>query len=564
MAFRRKVFTKTDLTIPVVEHEIERGRAVIPLEVIPPPKTLVNFKPQIFSKQTFDFAPWYGVGIDQVTYACQRQVERFLARQDAEVNPITVASYCHQGLRNFLNYMVIRSAALCQELKLNDIDREVIDGYIASFEGENVSTLTKRGRYQSTKAVLKSLCQRGLIPEVHGGDSATFPGNPFPGADSTAKGEHPLSLLERRAFSAAVKDAVLPLFDDAVSPTSNLLAYALLVIALHTGRNTTPLLEMTSDCMRRHPKDDTWFLVLYKRRGHSTSKIAVRQSRGDAKELEAMPTLRPTVGKLIHRVLELAAPLQREATAELRERVWLYRMRSPGRGRGKVDEVAALTESTLALATRLLVQRYNLKDSDGKPLRINVSRLRKTFVNRIYEILDGDVAATAAAAGNTVKVTSFNYLRPGEDAEKNWRFLGQTLSQELLSSTLGATERTPVGKCSDTRGGEYAPKSRALVCMSFLNCVRCRNYVVTADDLYRLFSFYWRILSERSHMDKRRWNKQLAHVARLIDRDVVTVGLANGAFNKETVDRERERARWNPHPFWRSESAIADLYDSES
>jgi hypothetical protein len=95
--------------------------------------------------------------------------------------------------------------------------------------------------------------------------------------------------------------------------------------------------------------------------------------------------------------------------------------------------------------------------------------------------------------------------------------------------------------------------------MSFFNCLRCRNYVVTADDLYRLFSFYWRILRERARMARERWKQQFSHIVRLIDRDVVQAGVMQGVFKKEQVDRERERARHDPHPFWRSGMIVADL-----
>ena len=234
-------------------------------------------------------------------------------------------------------------------------------------------------------------------------------------------------------------------------------------------------------------------------------------------------------------------------------------MQTAGRGRGRVGDVAALSDSTLAVAIRKLVTCYDLKDADGKPLRINVSRLRKTFVNRVYEILDGDIAGTAAVAGNTVRVTDVSYLRPGENAAQNWRFLGLALTQELLTATLGATERTPVGQCSDVHTGEFAPKKDSEVCMSFLNCVRCRNYVVTADDLYRVFSFYWRVLAERAKMNVVRWQRQLAHIVRVIERDIADAGVSRGTFRREIVDRERERARLNPHPFWRHDSIIAEL-----
>lgn len=558
---KRKVFIKTDLSTPRVEHVRDpSGAVVIPLEVIPPQITAIEFGHDVcINAKRFKFTPWYGVGIDSVTYACQRQIERFLDKQDMEVEPTTVYAYCQGGLRRFLTYLSMLSTTLKCELTLSDINRGVIDGYLGFLNDGGTSTVTQKNKYASTKAVLKALCQRGLIQEVLAGDDATFPHNPFPGIHKKIKGERPLTKDQRKAVSIAVKTAVMPIFSDDVEPTSQLLAYAMLVIALHTGTNTRPLLEMTPDCLRPHPKDDTLFLVLYKRRGHSTSKVAIRAESGRDFGIESMPTVRPTVARLIRRVIELSERLREEAPERLRDRVWLYRLQNPGPGGGSVGAVSALNEATLAVAIMALVKQYQLVDTDSRPLRLNVSRLRKTFVNRIYEILDGDVVSTAVAAGNTVGVTALNYLRPGENARKNWKFMGVALVQELLTNAIGATERTPVGRCSDNKNGDYAPKHDGATCMSFLNCLRCRNYVVTGDDLYRLFSFYWRILSERARTNTKRWHRQFVHITRLIDRDVIEVGLAKGVFKQALVDRERERARHDPHPFWRSDTIVADL-----
>ena len=347
-----------------------------------------------------------------------------------------------------------------------------------------------------------------------------------------------------------------PLFTDDAEPTGPLLAYALLVVALHTGRNTTPLLEMPTDCLRPHPKDGTDFLVIYKRRGHSTTKVALRAHSTVNRVVESTPTLRPTVAQLIRRVIGLTSAVRNEAPADIRDRVWLYRSQYPDSSYGRVT---SLTFGSLGNAIGKLVTAYQLRDDDGKPMRINVSRLRKTFVNRVHEILDGDIVATALAAGNSPPTVARHYLRPGEDAQKNWRFLGTALVQELQTRTLGATERTPVGSCSDNRTGEYAPNRDGTVCQSFLNCLRCRNYVVTGDDLWRLYSFYWRVLRERARIDKRRWQRHLGHIPRLIERDVIEAGLASKAFKQADVYAARERARRDPHPFWASPTVIGDL-----
>ena len=137
--------------------------------------------------------------------------------------------------------------------------------------------------------------------------------------------------------------------------------------------------------------------------------------------------------------------------------------------------------------------------------------------------------------------------------------MGVAMVQELLTGTVGATERTPVGRCTDPKEGDYAPKRGGGSCMSFLNCFRCRNYVLTADDLNRLYSFYWRILKERGAMEPQRWQRQLAHIVRLIDRDVIEHGVANGTFKREFVEKEKARARDDPHPFWRADAILTDL-----
>ncbi|MDR6453470.1 hypothetical protein [Variovorax paradoxus] len=556
---KRKVFIKTDLTTPGVEYvRSPTGAIVIPLEAIPPAITTIRFGNRAAGGDRFDFGRWYGAAIDQIVFACQKQIERFMDKQDGEISLETLNTYCFQGLKNFFNYLTALSTALRRELTLESIDRSLIDGYLQFLQDAGISTLTQKNRYSSTKSVLNALSRRGLIRVVHAGDSATFPSNPFPGVHKKIRGEKPMSKRERKEFSVAVKTAVMPIFSDEVVLTSELLSYALLVIALHTGRNTWPLLEMTPDCLRSHPKDNTLFLVLYKRRGHSNSKVALKADREGELGIESMPTVRPTVAALIRRVIELSEPLRADAPEHMKDRVWLYRTQSPVKGNA-AGTLSYLTVDTLARSTRLLVKRCHLTDTDGKPMRVNVSRLRKTFINRIYEILDGDIAATAVAAGDSVEVTSISYLRPGEDSQKNWKFMGIALVDELLTNTIGATERTPVGRCSDVRDGEYAPKRDGSICMSFFNCLRCRNYVVTADDLYRLFSFYWRILLERTRMIRGRWKHQFSHIIRLIDHDVIQAGIAQGVFKKEQVDSERERARLNPHPFWRSSTIVADI-----
>ena len=302
--------------------------------------------------------------------------------------------------------------------------------------------------------------------------------------------------------------------------------------------------------MSRKPRaiqDDSVFLVLWKRRGHSSSKVTLRAESATSRLLESTPTIKTNIERLIRRVLAHSEPLRTEVSNTIKDRAWLYRvLRGPGIGR-----VIELTEGSLKNATKKLVADYGLIDADGKPLRINISRLRKTFANRVFELLAGDLMTTAIALGNTPQVADRNYLAPSPDARRNWQFMGEILVQELLTRTVGTTyQATPIGRCADPVNGQYAPKREGAACFSFLNCLRCKHYAVTGDDLYRLFSFYFRVLAERTHMDKRRWAQEYAHIPRLIDDYIVAEGLQRGTFKPAAVQTAREHARRDPHPFW--------------
>lgn len=553
---KRKVFTKTDISVPQVQHAFDtEGNVVILPEAIPPANTVVSFGRSAANYRRFDFVRWYGSGIDQITYACHQQIERFLAGQEGTLSIATVVGYCSSGLKHFLDFCVLQAIALERDLTLNDVNRSLIDGFLGHLSGMGVTTSGQKHYYTHTKSVLHALGKRGIFPIFTSGDDATFPRNPFPNVNRKAKGVSALSKRERREFSAALRQAIKPIWVNDVSPTADLLAYALLVVALHTGRNATPLLEMGRACLRPHPKDDIVFLVLWKRRGYNTSKVALRADSKAERVLEAMPSVRLNVERLIRRVMALTDPLDSEAPDDLKGRVWLYRSRA----KKSNGQVTSLAQSTLETGAARLVADYGLKDRDGNPLRISIARLRKTFANRIFELANGDLATTSAALGNTPQVADQNYLATSEEARRNWRFMGEILVQELLSATIGATyKENPLGRCSDPVNGQFAPKREGATCMNFLNCVRCKHYAVTAEDLYKLFSFYFRVLSERSRMDKGRWGREFAHIPRLIDDYIVAEGLRRGTFKFAAVDAAKERARVQPHPFW-SVDLIASL-----
>lgn len=107
---KRKVFIMTDLSVPQVEHHHDAaGNVTILPQSICEINTIVEFGLNASRSRSFNFARWYGVGIDTITYACQRQIERFIAGQDGAITSTTVAGYCVNGLRNFLDCCMLRA-----------------------------------------------------------------------------------------------------------------------------------------------------------------------------------------------------------------------------------------------------------------------------------------------------------------------------------------------------------------------------------------------------------------------------------------------------------------------
>ncbi len=542
---KKKTFIVSDISTPEVSSKNTFETPEIALLISDP---VVQFPTNPTGRVSFSFAKWYGLGFDSIVYICQVQVLRFLAKQDNDIEVASVVSIC-SALSKLFDYLTLRASALGVTIVPEDINRDLIDGYLRHLNMTGSAQNTQRVNFSLVKTALLALGQRKIITIITDGNNKTFPLNPFPNSNKSAKSATALTKSERQKLASSVRAATQPIWDSNEPLTSELLTYCVLVVALHTGRNTIPLLEMGPDCLKPHPKDNTSFLVLWKRRGHNTSKVILKGDGKTQKTLESMPSIRTNVERLIREVISRTA-LYRYQSEEFEDRIWLY----PSREKSNFGKIRALTPTMMESAIKKLVADYDLVDGNGDPLKINISRLRKTFANRVFEILDGDVAGTARALGNTERVTDNHYLAASGESKKNWRFMGEILVQELLSKTIGATyHQTPIAQCSDNRSGRYV-KAKEGICMSFLNCLRCTNFVITGDDLYKLFSFYFRIYGERARMTKQRWAKELSHIPRLIDHYIIAEGLKRGAFKQSQVDAARAQAQANPHPYWNADA----------
>ena len=366
--------------------------------------------------------------------------------------------------------------------------------------------------------------------------TTVWPRNPFPNLNKRTKSQKALTKNEKRLLIKALRIEMERIVAHSEPLTNYDLTVCVLSIALSTGMNVTPILELVADCVQPHPlKANLRLLVSFKRRGRSTHVVALRKSE-EVAEMASIHLYAADAIDLIH---------TRNATIRAQfddpHRLLVYES-SSGTTAGKPCRLSA---QVLQRSIKRLVDRHQLQTDDGKPLALNVSRLRQTLLNRVWELSGQDPLITARTGRHTVQTGDAHYWEAPPEAETNMRFLGEARVEAMLStSTIIASDRTPVSSCKDVRRGHRAPKNGE-PCQDYLGCFRCKSFVVTGDDLYRLFSFYWAALRNYDTFGGKRWTKYLKQVIRLIDEEIAPL------FDATLVSEQREKAKHNPHPFWR-------------
>lgn len=515
------------------------GSSAMKIDVvhIPPPNTVVEFGENSLSRYRFDFAEYYGHRCDEVVYRCQEAIERMADAsrktfgQTLSMN--TIIAYCDSGLRQFMPFCALWARALERDFTLGDVDHNLIQHYIQYLASTDLVPTSQKTVYSKSKSVLMDLARHNLVSQD------IFPRNPYPNNNRQFKGQRVLSKGERAQVVRALGTELRRIAREAGPMSSHDLGICALGIAARTGLNPTPLLQLPIDCLRPHPlKASHVLLVSFKRRGNATHIQSIRKSE----EVEMLQPVRAT---------ELASIIDSVATrnAAIRQAsgypnsLFVYESQAYSH----LGEKRRLNANVLLRVVNRLVNEHNLNDDDGGPLRLNIMRLRKTFANRMWELSGQDPFVSAAITGHGIGVQDNHYLEAPKDAEKNWRLMGEVRVESLLESTSATSmgkERTPVAGCSDNLYGDRAPKNGS-PCTNFLNCFICKNFVVTVDDMDRVYSFYWLLVRERERIGARRWSRYYSHIIRIIDNQIAP------QFDVEAVAKTREKTRVDPHPFWR-------------
>jgi hypothetical protein len=560
---------------------------------------------QCYSLKTFDFSRWLYVGrpeLDEQGHGTPDDQglpkAHIHAGRDGMVEAIrdavwhipsrnaeTKRNYCSGGLTTWFEYLDCRDAAGQPVYELTEISQEVIWGYIRWLR-DSKEVDTDSGRlnynvanvfYNQTKSVMKYLIHQGAMPE------GLFPRNPFPNSFRSVIGHKPYSKKVMTALIGALYKDIQGLRDGTLK-ISDIQAHTvyLIVIAARTGRNPAPLVELTRDAVKEHPikPDRLGLLVTYKRRGNKTS-IQAFEATIQVKDMVSMPL---DVLTLYREIVSLTEPLMTEVLPGLSNRLWLYRQ--TGSGRDTKTRVKVLTIHNYFVSAQRIIKRHDLLDEDGKPLHLNISRLRKTFAQRMWQLTGGDVVALSEKLGNTPAVAGQTYVAVTPEMEANFRRIGHIMhadwagklddvaflaeftretgiSAEQLKSIAVGDNNTGVGRCTDPLHGGKAPGDGTL-CTRWVECFHCQNQIVMESDLYRLFSFYYLLLKERNFISRSRWDELYGKIIHIIDHEIITPNLRTrknpkGCFEPYRVQKYRAEAEANPHPMWRDRTILGEV-----
>ncbi|WP_298233968.1 hypothetical protein [uncultured Azohydromonas sp.] len=540
--------------------------------------------------RTFDFNAWLGRGIDAwvwATVACLRAMLLSGTRQTS-----TVTRYAKQ-VPQFLSYLT-EGRVTPRVATPADLCPLHIETYI-SWMRERARCLgwtegSTRTIFKSVKAVVLEMFTQGFIL---GEPTRFFRRAPLPRGDGGNR-HTGLSDAEQGRLAQAIKaDLVAAHHQRLMLIPRDVQALRLLLVAHRQGTNLTPLLELHRDAMAPGVLPGTIRIRTVKYRGKTIKSGVGRAGPGGTQsgpQCESDMVFALAEAAVLQQAVKSTEALVDEAPVRYKNRVWLYR--SEEAASSTKGLVTCLTSESVSCAIRTLVKRHQLRGDDDQPLRLNFSRLRKSFFERALRLTDGDLAKTANLMGNTPQVSALHYgsLNDARKAEAA-RFMnedyaalmrggamnrgGMPIEPCVIAVSHPETERsgmpsslpqpTPVSGCKDTLNGEHAPRDGHNHCDRYVMCLFCSSFAVTGtvQELWRLLSFQAFAKAELEHLDAALGPERGSDDAleELRDRYRVAISFIDDFTHRQfppgNVRQARAKTETCLHPFWYHQMTVS-------
>ena len=540
-------------------------------------------------QRVLDLRPWLGRGVDPWVCASGFCLKAML--RSGSYTTASVTTYCFH-LRFLFQYLT--NSKNSSAISMARGPSSLLPIHVLQFIGwlkmraqtEAWSPHSTRSIYKAAKAVLVEMFSQGLIL---GEPSRFFPRKAV--SSSATESRHTsLSDTEQQRLANAIKSDLIAVHHGRSKLTQCAVqSLRLLTVAHRQGLNPTPLLEMRRDALAPGLLPGTIRIRTSKYRNRKTQSSAGQAAR--TSQRNAQPLMEPTEqdllfdlaeGAVLNQAIASTSDLVLEAPEAIKHRIWLHRSVRTTQSIKK-GTVICLTASTLTDAIRRVVLRHRLLGDDDQPLRLNLSRLRKSFFDRALRIADGNMAITANLMGNTPRVAgahypSMNEARTAQAAEfmnQDYSALMRAKTQPDKSSVLQVVQvlplkasadtepgsfptPTPVSSCRDSIRGEHAPHDGASHCDRFVMCLFCSSFAIvgTVEELWRLFSFQAFAKAEIDYLDESLGAERTTNevIEDLRDRYRLVIpyidDFTQRQFAVSRITTARAKAAVGLHPYW--------------
>lgn len=475
----------------------------------------------------------------------------------------SLSSYVSSGTLPFWRFLDDLDTSGEAVSRIDQVDRRLMVQFMSWMEKQIVVVGKNKGKpwsiasqvsaYSNMKAILTN--RKRFVPSLMN-PSLTFPKNPYPHSVRRMPRREEYSAQEQGRMLAACK-IDLSLFQenkDALSSPQVLAVHAIITVLL-CGINMTPLLEMTRTSLRPFLPDRD-LLIFTKRRGYTVRALSLPRKKNDDDAATVIPR---TVGDYLRQLQQYTEQFVSSAEPNDRDCVFLCRLREDSYTSRRGDVVRFdVVQARNAIAR--FVERHDIRDDRDERLKLSLSRLRPTFAMNLYR-RTGDIRKVQKALGHvSPALTVQRYLPPVmPEAERNHAFVGQAMVGWATSKDpstvikLAADGKIPLQDAAEILAGGYNTAVARCqnpfreddgVCGKYLSCFKCPSMIVFEDDLYRLFSFYYRLLAERPKIPPHRWMKIYGWVIKTIDEQIAV------QFVTSIVADAKKRAIDTPHPAW--------------
>ena len=368
-------------------------------------------------------------------------------------------------------------------------------------------------------------------------------------AEGTLSYKHPKLQSFYRRFHLLDLDAGTPVRD--LHARRYLLAEDVIpffvLLSLETGLEPECVKALRLDCLR-NPASGTVEIDYVKRRARGSEWKRLRVRDGASS----------TPGGIIRTLIELTAAARKHKPSDS---LWVY------------FHIGKLRDRIQHYSEELLdnwVARHGVVDDAGQPLRLLLSRLRKTHKALWYAKTQGDMARFAightpeVAARHYADLPSLRHLHEQTVADGLNDALASALQPRIVTpeeeaiarrapstlhlpvpaaqvrSMLSGNQDVWLASCSGFHNSPFAAEGEPCS-ESFWGCLECRNAVITARKLPSIIAFLDFIVARRAEMAETDWWAKFGRPWSRITQQVLP------AFSEAVIADAREKAKALEH-----------------